>query len=263
MILSYLEKDIGNCLYMYADIWKYGSDAEHVSVWYDADELGLRMVVMKYHRNFQLYTNRGFEDLGEVLELIEREKPLGISGRKEIITRLEAHLSDLYAAKYGVIVKTCLTDLEKTKRALEDCGVNIERASESDAPGIARLLFLDEELRSVYTEESLAAELADRIRTGMGRSYVIRNGTEIVAHNATYAESDKFVVCSGLMVHPDYRDMEYAYWITLKSDLEFTMEGKDRYGFLLKHKLIRWRERAGDQTVAEYGKLSRIEEADQ
>lgn len=261
-ILSYLEKDIENCLYMYSDIWKYGPDAEHVSVWYDTDELGMRMVVMKYHRNFQLYADRGFEDVEGLLELIEREKPLGISGRKEIITQLEMHLSNRYEAEYGVVFKGYPPDFEKLKLGLEDCDAQIEVASESDAMGIACLLCMDEEFKRMYTEASLAQELTDRIRTGMGRSYIIRNGSEIVAHNATYAECDKFVVISGLMVHPDYRDTEYAHWINLKSYMEFLREGKIAYFFCFKKKIIRFQKRVGMQAAAECGKMNYIRDPD-
>lgn len=257
-ILSYLEKDITNCLYMYADIFKYGLEAEHVTVWYDTDELGLRMVVMQYHKNFQVYANRGFEDVEGVLALIARENPLGVSGRKEIVTQLAPRLSNIYEPEYGVIFKGKPINSEKLKQGLEDCSVQIERAVEADAPAIAHLLYMDDELRSVYTEDSLAQELADRIQTQMGRSYIVRSGEEIVVHNATYAESDKFVVVSGLMVHPDYRDTEYAHWIDMKSSLEFQEEGKDRYFFALKDKIIHWHKRTGAQIVAEYGKLSLI-----
>lgn len=262
MILSYLEKDIENCLYMYADIWKYGPDAEHVSVWYDTDELGLRMVVMKYHRNFQLYANRGFENVDGLLKLIEQEKPLGISGRKEMITQLEMRLSNKYEAEYGVVFRGNPPEFDRLKPGLEDCDVRIEAASESDAMGIACLLCMDEEFKRVYTEASLAQELIDRMQTGMGRSYIIRNGSEIVAHNATYAECDKFVVISGLMVHPDYRDTEYAHWINLKSYMEFLKEGKVSYFFCFKKKMIRLHKRMGMQVVAECGKLSCIRELD-
>ena len=115
---------------------------------------------------------------------------------------------------------------------------------------------MDKELGSVYTVSSLTSELKERINTGMGRSYIIRADGKIVAHNATYAESDKFVIVSGLMVHPDYRDTDYAYWIDLKSSLEFQNEGKSRFFFALNNKIIRWHKRLGTQIVAEYGKLS-------
>lgn len=258
MILAYLEKDIVNCLYMYADISKYGVDGPHMSVWYDEDEAGLRMIVMKYHNSFQVYTNRGFHDLGGLLDLVHQEKPFGIFGRKEIIQELENNLADRYLSEYGVVFKIEYLDPEKQRGVLEDCTVPIELAVPEDTPAIAQLLCSDKELGRVYTVDSLTHELAERIRTGMGRSYMIRDGERVVAHTATYAECDKFVINSGFIVHPDYRDTEYANWLTAKSNLVFQLEGKVRYFFAINQKLIRWQIRTGTQLVAEYGKLSHI-----
>lgn len=255
-ILSYLEKDIENCLYMYADVSKYGVSSKNIDVWYDTDNIGVRMVVMKYHENFQIYTNRGFDDIEGILNLINLEKPFGISARKEIILNINEHLKSEYKSEFGVIFCGKSIDTDKLKERLDGCGVSIELARESEAPEIAHLLCMDEELKTVYTEESMTRELEDRIKTKMGRSYIIRNRDEIVAHNATYAECDKFVIVSGLMVHPDFRDTEYAYWLDLKSSLEFQMEGKERYFFALNEKIIRWHEKIKTPKVAEYGKLS-------
>lgn len=255
-ILEYLDNDVENCLYMYADIEKYGLENDNMSVWYDTDEIGIRMVVMKYHNNFQVYSNRGFYDLEGVIELINQYNPNGISGRKEIIVYLQKYLSEKYHTEYGVIFRGKAIDKEKIKSALADCDVCIELAKAENAKDIAELVCMDEELGSVYTVESLAAELSDRINTGMGRSYIIRDNGKVVAHNATYAESEKFVVVSGLMVHPEFRDTEYAYWIDLKSSLEFQEEGKDRYFFALRNRIIKWHKRIGNIVVGEYGKMS-------
>lgn len=255
-ILKYLEQDIENSLYMYADIFKYGLNSDNLLIWYDTDDIGVRMVVMKYHNSFQVYTNRGFNNVDGVLDLIYKFRPYGIAGRKDIILNLEKQLIDMYKSEYGVIFKGKDISKEKLMRALDNSEVKIELAKETDAENIAELICMDKELGSVYTVSSLTSELKERINTGMGRSYIIRADGKIVAHNATYAESDKFVIVSGLMVHPDYRDTDYAYWIDLKSSLEFQNEGKSRFFFALSNKIIRWHKRLGTQIVAEYGKLS-------
>lgn len=262
MILDYLKADVANCLYLYADIAKYGASSENMKVWYDTDEQGIRMVVMKYHTSFQVYANRGFDRVEGLLELIAQEKPLGISAREELICAIKEPLRNQYTAESGLVYRGKPIDCEQLKTSLEDCDIAIELARPEDAPEIAKLLFLDEEFRSIYTEESLADELRDRIETGMGRSYIIRDNGAIVAHNATYAESDLFVVISGLMVHPAYRDRDYAYWIDLKSSLEFQLEGKERYFMALKPKIIRWHKFVGTPIAGHYGKLSRIKAAD-
>ena len=86
-ILNYLEEDIENCLYMYADISKYGVKNKNITTWYDEDDMGIRMVVVKYHNNFQIYSNRGFKDLRSIISLINYQKPQGVFARKEIICK--------------------------------------------------------------------------------------------------------------------------------------------------------------------------------
>lgn len=257
-ILNYLKEDIANCLYMYADIYKYGLDKSYLDVWYDEDNLGIRVVVMQYHNTFQVYSNRGFEDIDGILSLVKEKKPFGISGRKEIIQELDKQLRNEYSSEYGVIFRGKAIDKQKVSKILAECDEKILLATIEDASKIAELVCMDEELGRVYTVESLTEELKERMETGMGRSYIIKKDGKVVAHNATYAECDKFVVVSGLMVHPDFRDTEYAYWIDLKSTLEFQEENKDRYFLALKHRIIKWHKLSGNEVAAEYGKLSLI-----
>lgn len=145
-ILEYLEKDIANCLYLYADIAKYGVSNDHVAVWYDTDEIGIRMVVLKYHNNFQIYSDRGFLEISGLLKLISQEKPISIAGRTEIIRCLQNKLKNNYMAEYGTVFKGKPIDIKKLTNELEDCPVKIELATTEDAPQIAHLLYMDEEL---------------------------------------------------------------------------------------------------------------------
>lgn len=258
-ILSYLEKEIANCLYIYADICKYGFDKPYLNVWYDEDNLGIRMVVMQYHNSFQIYSNRGFDDIENVKNLIIDKKPYGISARKEIVQELDKQLNDKYSSEYGVIFKGKEIDKQKLKVLLDECNEEILLAKSSDAEQIADLLCLDDEMGIIYTRDSLREEIKERIETGMGRSYIIKKDGIVIAHNATFAESSKFVIVGGLMVHPDYRDKEYFYWLDLKSSLEFQMENKDRYFFILDPKLKKLHKKLGNEIIAEYGKLALIE----
>lgn len=251
-ILDYISEDLPNCLYMYADIGKYSLEEPPMKVWYDVDSQGIRMVVMKYHTNFQLYCDRDFDKLDGVLQLIEQEKPYGIAGRKEIISALAERTADTYSVEYGCIFK----NKEKVKTSEQsNLPFSMEIATEEDVPAIAELLFLDEEFRTVYTMDSMQNELYERIQSGMGRSFIARNKGKIVAHVATYAETDRFVVISGLMVHPDYRDTEVGYVAYDWPARIVREEGKDSYCFALKPQVIRLHKHASVH-VADYGKMA-------
>ena len=254
-ILDYLSRDVENCLYLYADIWKYGVENPNIRVWFNEDEDGICMVVMKYHNNFQIYSDRKFDHIKEILELAHSERPRAIFGRRELIESLSGSLSSRYDEEYGVVFRGKDFDSETLEKRLEDCTAPIELASEADAPAIARLLCTDKNTGTGQTVESLTKELVDRIRTGMGRSYIIRAGTEIAAHCATYAETERFVVISGLNVQADYRDTEYTLWIDGRTALNLIREGKERYFFAVGPKMIRYYRYTGAHPVGEYGKL--------
>lgn len=260
LILDYLSKEEEKCLYMYVDIEKYGLDKPFLTVWYDEDDLGIRIVVMKYHTSFQIYSSRDFDDVDGIIALVNAEKPYGISARKEIIQALEKKLSDEYRSEYGTISKHYDANTEGLNyvfqnRSQEDSTETLELATVDDVRDIAELLFLDEHMKSIYTIDSLINELKERIETKMGRSYVIRKNGKIVAHDATYAECSRFAIESGLMVHPDYRNTDYAYWLVLKLSIDFPK----RYFFTVNKKVMRLHKRMHCTLVGEYGKLSLIE----
>lgn len=260
IILDYLAKEEEKCLYMYADIERYGLDKPFLTVWYDEDNLGIRMVVMKYHNSFQVYSSRGFDDLNWVVDLVNAEKPYGISARKEIAQALANRLSGAYSAEYGTISKTGHFDREKLgrileERNLEDSTETIELAQADDAREIAELLFLDEEMGSIYTVDTMVNELKERIESKMGRSYVIRKNGKIIAHAATYAECSRFAIESGLMVHPDYRGTDYAHWLEMRLSFDFPA----RYFFTVNKKIMRLHKNINIPLIGEYGKLALID----
>lgn len=259
IIMPYLRQEIEKCLYMYADITVYRLNNPNMDVWFDSDSQGVCHVVMRYHRSFQIYSNRDFENLSGIVALVEAHKPNTISGRKEMIQSLEVQLDNRYIAEYGVVFRARKHSEEQMKERLSECDVDIVLAEEGDALAIAELLYIDDEVSSAYTKETLSNELKERIQSKMGRSYIIKDGDVIVAHTATYAEAEPFVVVSGLMVHPSYRYTRYAEWIDAKSCLEYNKEGKQCYFFSTKPRIIKMHKMAKNDLVAEYGKLKRIQ----
>lgn len=263
-ILNYLRPDQSNCLYLYVDLYVYGLGNPNMQVWYDSDKQGIRMVVMQYHKSFQVYANRAFTNVNGLLPLIKKQQPHCISARSEIIEALEQKLPQ-YKVEYGVVMKHPDTPEEKLQRILanREDEVQIMQATTDDVYEIAQLVCSDEELGAPYTVESLAAELRERIETGMGRSFIIRDGERIVAHTATYAEADDFAVAGGLIVHPDYRDTDYFHLLDTYSQHTLTVEQKSVYGMVLDRRLARAFERTGCTIAANYGKLSLIEKPEE
>ena len=144
-------------------------------VWIDKKDEQINTVVMKYFDSFQIYSE--FEEWNEegVLDLILEYGITTISGKKSIIERLASRLEGIYSTAYGVVIKE---DRYREFKQFEQ----VEQATESDVQEIAELMCTDEEFGHNYSVDVLAKQLEDRIRTHMGRNFVIRQDGKIVAH---------------------------------------------------------------------------------
>lgn len=251
-ILVYLKRHVEDCLYMYIDIGKYGLELPHMQVWFDTNDNGISLVVMKYHTSISIYTDTKNWDVEAVAQLIRKENVNSITGTKAITERLYSLCADDYKVSYGSVFRFSKAR-DYTFQGL------IESATEQDTPEIARLIMEDQGIGSYYEVQDLADQLAERMRTNMGRSFIIRENGKIVAHIASYAEYDGLATTGGLIVAPTCRNGLYGG--VLESKLVHTLleENFQVYTFvterLRKKLLTAW----GNECVGEYGKITRKE----
>ena len=127
---------------------------------------------------------------------------------------------------------------------------------QADAKEIAELICSDEELGEPYTVENLTLQLAERIRTQTGRSYIIRENGEIAAHSATYAETEGIAVVSGTIVKAAYRNTNCYMILANYMMQELVKEGKAAYTFSLSEKMKDYLDKVHTR-CGEYGRLVR------
>lgn len=247
-ILDYVRPHVHESLYTYIDIKKYGIGNDILTVWVGEKENGLSLVMMKYHTGISIYTQDPDWSRSDVLEVIKQVRPLSVTARRDIIETLQEELKDEYEVDYGAIFSL-------TKYHHVDIDEPIERADESDALEIAKLVTADEGIGSYYEIQDYADQLIERMRTQMGRSYIVRKDGKIIAHIASYAECDGFAPISGLITAPEYRSGLYGAALE-----EYIMEDLRKEGFTvfstvttrLRRKLL---EALGNECLGEYGKL--------
>lgn len=256
-VLSCLREEIPNCLYLYIDVSVYGASNPNMTVWFDEDEQGVRLVVMKYHQSFQVYANRGEDCPEKIVSLAKRLRPTGISGPKAIIERVAPALCGEagYKEEYGEIVELLPLPQDWIDDILRENEGVVRQAAGQDALEIARLICLDPDLGGQYTPQALAAQLEERMRTGMGRSWIIRRDGRVVAHSATFAECADVAVASGLIVHPDYRKSDCYGRIEAYPQAPIQAEKKRIFAFFTNQKLLRYVKCCGNPKAADYGKL--------
>lgn len=258
-ILEYLKESVAECIYMYIDILNYGISSENMAVWLQEQEGRIDLVVMKYFDSFQVYSHRRGIDVEPVLALLQEYPVTMISARRDIIEQLEGVCSGYHAA-YGAVF-----DVSRARRAFGVMGsakpstLKVTEATVDDAAEIAELICSDDAFRVNYTEEDLARQLTERIRTRTGRSVIIRVEGRIIAHDATFAEAEGVAVVSGLVIRPEYRGM--GCYAALGSYLgeQLMKEGKKPYAFAISDKTIRYH-RAVYTECGEYGKLVKIKQ---
>lgn len=250
-VIAFLRENLDDCVYIYIDIVKYGLEHPDVKLWFSECNNSINSVAMKYYDSFQLFSKNAEMDKDIICNVLEEYPVKTISGSENVIREIETRLKTEYDCNYGIVVK-------ETKYKKMPGFDKIEEATVQDCYEIACLMCQDEEFGRNYDVKILSKQLADRIETGMGRSFVIREEGEIVGHVATFAEVDDLVVQSGLMVSDKAKNPfcglilhEYMKGVSLD-------KGKSVYAFRIKEEMKRYEKSPGTVICGHYGKLTKI-----
>lgn len=248
-LLEFLRNDVGNALYLYMDIGKYGLDNPNIRVWFEEKGTGINCVVMKYFSSFQLYASSP-ACIRDIQALIKAYQPEMVSGPAFLIRSIQKELHGEFT--YGTVFQI------REYREFEPV-CPIEQATVSDTSEIAALICTAPSFGKHYQAEALAGQLAERISTGMGRSFIIRKDGKIIAHFSTFAEYGQLAMTSGLVVHPAYQGIT-SYGTILESYLFCLLikEGKQVYTHIQHPSRIRMLQRLGGTVIGEYGTIQHL-----
>lgn len=254
-VLDYIRPDKGSCIYLYIDLLEYGLGNDFLDLWYAQDEKGLNFVIMRYHDSLQIYSHTTLWDKQALLDIIKQYNIKAVNAKTEMLDMITPMLSG-FEKRGGWMFEG---STKHKSKLISD--VKVELATEEDAEEIAELMCSSEHWRKLYNVQLLAEQLRERIKTGVGRSFVIREGGKIVAHDGTFAETDDIVMCSGYTVKEDCIDKMYGPILGEYMDDVFLKEKKTKYFHIsdvnMKKVLSKIK---GNKLIAETGKLIRIEE---
>ena len=248
-ILVYLRKDVGNCVYLYIDIAKYGLENPNMKVWFDTDDEGINLVVMKYYNSIQVYSRQETWNVEEVAELIRNEQVGMVSGQSWIIDKLYPICGENYNLEVGHVFEL------PQFRAFEDV-VEIETGTVDDTLEIAELICSNESIGGYYEIENLANQLKERIETGIGRSLIIRKDGKMVGHIATYAEFNGIAVTAGLIAKDDETRIPYGTILESRLVLDLLNEKFRVFTFVTEKRRAKFLTLMGCEEIGRYGKMT-------
>ena len=249
-ILSYLADDVANCLYMYGDLELYGVDDPNIKAWYSEKNGEINTVILKYFQGSHVYSKKLNHNIEEVIEKIKEISPDRVSSQRQIAKELYEALCDEYDVEYGCVFKL-------TKYRKMESPVKIEKAKVEDAEAIADLLMTHEAYSESYLRDNLAEELRSRMENGFGRSYIIRDGDRIVAHDCVSLETSKYAVEGLALVHDDFRKTLYGSFLDSYMINDLGEEGKELYCMIVEGRRLDAFIKLGNKVEAEYGKIFR------
>ncbi len=220
--LSVLKQNIAQCLYLAIDLETYGLDDPNVTFYYDEKNGGLHTLIMKYYDSIQMFTPDPDWNAEGYAEFIMSLEPVAVCARKDVIEKLQPLLTN-YNAEYGIVIAD---NKYREFRQFE----MVSEASPEDAHDIAQLMLLSEEFAQNNTPEVLEKQLSDRMKSGLGRSFIIRDNGVVAAHTAIYAQCGEAAVESGLVVHEDYKKKFYGMIVHEYIKKELSLQNKTLYG---------------------------------
>ena len=246
-IKEYIGNDYPRCLYLYMDLLQYGSDSEFTKSWIQTDNGEVTCVLLAYHTAMHIFA-RGEFNVSEVVELVKLVKPSQICAAKSTIIALKEPLSDSgYGVEIGYIGKM------DTSSQIDSEIVRL--ATIHDVDEIAELLYHDEVLGISYTLEDLKTQLRERISQGFVRSFIIKDGDQIVGHLGTGAEVGNVCVVTYVITDRNYRGRGYAKEMYRVACQELHKEGKEIYAVYYVDSAIKLHHKVGFKDYCEYGKL--------
>ena len=250
-LLVYLKRHVGNCVYLYMDLLKYRLSNPNMKIWYDTDEDGINLVIMKYYDSIQVYSESDNWDTEAVKKFLGNYDVGMISGKEEIIEKIYPDFKDKYELEIGYVFQlTAFREFDEI--------VKIERVEDpSEFPAIARFICSNESIGGYYDPDNLAEQLRERMETGMGRNLVIRGADGLLGHIATYAEYDKYAVTAGLLSVQDGSNIPYGSMLESRLVHDLLAEGYTIFTFVTEKRRAKFFKLMGCKEYGRYGKMTK------
>ncbi len=207
--LEYIGNDWGKCPYLYLNFIGLSANSPGVNAFICRDNGGICAVMLRYYK---------------ALHIFSRERELNVEELKHFITEINPLIIWINENAFGVLgnifdgycmyilpVMTCsnaAADIDTSEAIV---------ATEADLPEIAELMLEEDLFRSGYENAAQIIEtFSERMRQGMGVSYIIRKKGKLAAHISINAMAEGLAVYGSLVVASQFRGQGLAKTVRAK-----------------------------------------------
>jgi predicted GNAT family acetyltransferase len=204
-ILDYVSIEPEFNLFIIGDIENFGVDTDEVSVFAGGDGAGWDSLVLRYLNNYVVYSRSDSYDAAAVAEFLKPRNTGMISGKKDVIARLERIFPE---RKLRTMIMTRCTDAAPAFSVHEDIDIRVMSGSEAET--VADLMLQIEEFSVNYHDRaSVIGAIKTDLESG-GTCYGAFRDGGLVASARTSAENSLSAMVVGVATRPDMRGRGYA-----------------------------------------------------
>jgi hypothetical protein len=206
-ILDFSRQEPIRNLFLIGDLEFYGMDPEFIEVWTESGSAdAYRAILLRYHRNFLLYSPTQDFDPREVIRIVIENDGAAFSCSGEDFQPIGRNLPDGWAVHPMTMAR--MDRMILPDRLLPEA----QLATPEDADDIARSLTGIAEFQTLMTEteEERAATLRRKMMEGFSTHYIIRRDGKVVANANTSALSRQAAMIGGVFTLPAYRNQGFA-----------------------------------------------------
>lgn len=213
-VMNYLKKEPDFNLFIIGDIERYGYDNYFLDIWAGIDRKGRIEGILLRYFEYLIFYSQGKFNVEEFSKLINSLNYLEISGKLELLQKLEVKLD----IKPKRIVNFCVLD---TSSKLEENGINI-KPKKIRFGNINKIAKLYEDIDEF--ENTTVENIKNGLRTGRG--YCIEINKKVVAMAKTTLETRTHAMLVGVGTHPDFRNRGLATKCIVKICKDIINENK-------------------------------------
>lgn len=213
-VMNYLKKEPDFNLFIIGDIERYGYDNYFLDIWAGIDKKGrIEGVLLRYFEYLIFYSQGNF-NIDEFSELINGLNYLEISGKLELLKKLQPKLN-IYPKR---IVNFCVLD-------------NINKLEDNDIktkPKKIRFGNINKVAKLYESIDEFENTTVENIKNGLktGRGYCIEINKKVVAMAKSTLETRTHAMIVGVGTHPDFRNKGLATKCVVKICKEIISENK-------------------------------------